>query len=62
MKYIIQVHEIMQAADDKSTVTATQEIFKLGVDTFDPLTFVQALTATKRGRPAGAKKTAKEAA
>jgi hypothetical protein len=57
MKYIIQVHEITEAADDKSTTTATQEVFKLGVDTFDPLTFVQALTAAKRGRPT---KTAKK--
>jgi hypothetical protein len=56
MKYIIQVHEVTESADDKSTTTATQEVFKLGVDTFDPLTFVRALTEAKRGRPAKAPK------
>ena len=55
-KFIVTVHEITDAADDKSTTTATQEVFKLGVDTFDPLTFVRALTEAKRGRPAKAPK------
>jgi hypothetical protein len=58
-KYIVTVQECTQEKDPQA-VGQAMEILKCGIDTFDLLTFVQALTATKRGRPA--KKPAKEAA
>jgi len=52
-KYIITVTE--QVAHPSGNPTTT-EVFKYGVDDFDVLTFVQALTAKPRGRPSKAKK------
>jgi len=56
MKYIITVHEIFPPTEKGETV-GSQEVFKLGVDAYDPAALVQALTQPRRGRPA---KTAKK--
>lgn len=53
-KYIISVHQITTTADQQSTAS-TQEIFKLGVEEFDPLTFCAALKQKTRGRKPGKK-------
>lgn len=53
-KYIITVHEITTSPDHQSTAS-TQEILKLGVDEFDPLTFCAALKQKTRGRKAAKK-------
>ncbi len=57
-RYIIQVTDTqpIECANPQATVPATQEIFKLGVDEFDPLTFCAALKAKKVGRKAKAGK------
>lgn len=46
-KYIVSVHEIGEDAERRVT---TQEVFKLGVEEFDALTFCAALKQRTRGR------------
>lgn len=55
-KYIITVTEIFPpTSTEAQATTSTQEIFKLGVDEFDPLTFCAALKQKTRGRKPGKK-------
>jgi len=49
--YEIQVNEVTPALSEQGQPRQI-EILRCTVETFDLLTFVQALTATKRGRPA----------
>jgi len=58
-KYTVTVTENTEQPNPQIPGQAI-EILKCGIDTFDLLTFVSALTATKRGRPAKSAK--KEAA
>ncbi len=56
-RYILTVHDTqpIECANPQATIPATQEIFKLGVDEFDPLTFCAALKQKTRGRKPGKK-------
>ncbi len=61
MRFIVTVTDTqpIECANTQTTVPATQEVFKLGVDEFDPLTFCAALKQKTRGRKPGKKEESK---
>lgn len=58
-KYIVTVSEIFPANTVEAAsgaATSVQEVFKLGIDEFDPLTFCAALKQKTRGRKPAVRK------